>query len=210
LNKMGAAEQTKYRIATTALETIPSIIAKVEANPDAFGMLRGADDLLPDFTANMITKPIQAGLNAALTDDQQRARVAVYQQAYEIINSLAGAALSKTELGRIEDFTPSKTDSLKTVVNKLRQAEEFARGKHEGFKKYSDYEAFPRVAEEALDEEVVASDADAAAIQKQDRIAEIKAQLAAMDGEEVAPVVPQPQGLVKSRGLFGRSGTRGF
>lgn len=175
--KMGTAEKKNYRIASTATSALPAIIAQVEATPDAFGPTKDAGSYLPDFTPNVITEATKNWQKTNLTDKQQLARNAVYEQAYQIINELAGAALSVHEKTRIEAFTPAPNDDARTVANKLRSAQEAANRLHTSFDMYSDYEPLAEAeAEVELDEagDVNAMDA---------RIAELEAKYPQGGGE---------------------------
>ena len=140
---MGATELRKYREAGTAATALEDIIKQVEATPEAFGAGKDVTAYYPDWFPNVVTESTKNIQKKNLTDKEQLTRNAVYEQAYNIINSLAGAALSQHEKTRIEAFTPAPNDDARTVRNKLYGALETARRAHQGFDMYSDYEPLP-------------------------------------------------------------------
>jgi hypothetical protein len=174
---MGTTEKKNYRIATTATSALPAIISQVEANPEAFGATKDINSYLPGFTPNVLTESVKNLQKDAQTDEQQMARNAVYEQAYQIIHELAGAALSAHEKQRIEAFTPAPNDNARTVANKLRSAMEAANRQHTSFDMYSDYEPLP-----VVEAEVVAADEDT--VESLDaRIAALQAEIAAEEAQ---------------------------
>jgi len=191
-NKMGATEKKNYRLARNAVTEMPNILSMVEATPSAFGAGKDLVAYGPDWLPNMATEGIKVAQNKALTDDEQQARNAVYNKAYRIINSLAGAALSKHEKDRIDQFTPTTNDDARTVRNKLIQMQEFVDEKYSSFDMYSDFQPIekPAVAEEVVAEttdEAVMS-AEAIATEREALLAE----LMALDAKE------KPQGLAQT------------
>lgn len=122
LNAMPGAEKKLYRLSGVAADQLPAIADLVDKSPDAFGHFTNVESYLPDGTPNWVNELAKTENKKRFSNDQQAAQNAVFQQAYQIINDLAGAALSQHEKSRIEAFTPAPNDDARTIVNKLRSA----------------------------------------------------------------------------------------
>jgi hypothetical protein len=139
-NQMPAGERKLYRLSKLATETLPQILQSVKANPAAFGTAASVSKYLPDVTPNVISEYVKNRDARKRTDTEQAARNAVFQQAYQTINELAGAALSEHEANRIEQFLPRENDDARTIVNKLGNAIETANRMHNSFGIYGGVE----------------------------------------------------------------------
>jgi hypothetical protein len=116
-----AEEKNQYREARFTLQYLPQLIGEMEDNPEAFGLIVGAGGMLQDAYGI----PVQDWLSN-LTPEQVRLRAKVYQRAYEVINSLAGAALSAAEKQRILAFAPGPMDQPMHAIEKMKAAVEYA------------------------------------------------------------------------------------
>ena len=200
-NRMGSAEKRQYRESGVAARTLPDILAKVEATPDAFGANKDIVSYLPDWTPNMATEGIKVAQNKALSDEEQQARDAVYNQSYQIINSLAGAALSIHEKSRIEAFTPSPNDDARTVANKLKGLMEMANRNYVGFAGYADYVEPDWLEDEILTEDEVATvDSEVDIEAEAAELAALEAEIAELEAAEAVEAPRLPREPVRSGG----------
>jgi hypothetical protein len=117
-----ASEKKKYRIAGKISDTMPGIITAVEANPDAFGQGSNLAEYYPEFFPRAATEFTKVKQAANRTKEQNSARNRVYQEAYKVINQLAGSALSVNEATRIEQFLPAQNDEPEVIIGKLKDA----------------------------------------------------------------------------------------
>ena len=93
-----------------------TLVSGVEQNPGAFGPAAAA-------TSTMLPSAMQGWVNRkTLTDAEQQVRANVMKNAYTVIHSLAGAALSMHEQKRLDPFIPQPSDPPEVVVNKLKGA----------------------------------------------------------------------------------------
>lgn len=190
--KMGTSEKGKYRVARTTAKRFPDLLAKVEASPDAFSASKDLTSYMPDWTPNSVLEGVEISQNKLLSDEQQRARNDVYNESYQIINTLAGAALAKNEEGRLKKFTPSPNDDARTVANKLRGLQQMANEYYEGFDVYSDYEPIDWMDVTADEEADVVVDDMAAGSQAE--IDQLTAEIAAEEAALASVVAPTGRG----------------
>lgn len=110
-SKGGAARISAER----AVAKADQMIADVEKNPQAFGVIPAAATLLPNAAASRIQAKV-------LTPEQLQTRMAVGQQAGQIINEIYGAALSMGEAARANSWAWNPNDNFETTLSKLKQA----------------------------------------------------------------------------------------
>jgi len=93
------------------------LIADVKSNPGAFGTGSRVAGALPD--AMGISAAAQEAL---LSPAERQTRAGVLKNAYTVIHSLTGAALSQHEEARLRPFVPAPTDTPAVVLDKLQGA----------------------------------------------------------------------------------------
>jgi hypothetical protein len=105
--------------AKSAAEQLDILVNDLDKNPKAFGTEAAIVSALP----NALSSRLQSEI---LTPDERSVRIRTLQNAAEYTHSLYGAAQSKQELERGQQFLVSKDDDDKTVLAKLRAAHAFA------------------------------------------------------------------------------------
>lgn len=154
MSKLPASERPRYRTSVAAISKFPEIISRVQENPDAFGSFSAPAEYMPEWTPNMIMEPTKDWRDAQFTSEQRRARNAVYREAYQVIKELAGTAVSKHEKGRIEQFLPSPNAEPEVVIDKLKDAMEYAKNNLDSFRVYGEVPYRDGMANEVQDPEV--------------------------------------------------------
>lgn len=190
---MGAREKTNFREAGMAARQIPEIMDMVRNAEDSFGAGKDFGSYMPDWTPNMIREGVKNVQNANLSDEQQKARNMVYNMSYQMINALAGAALSKNEEGRLEKFTPSPNDSAATIMNKLESLQKMADDNYVSFKGYTDYIAPDWMDETETETETVTEEVVATPGLSSDEQTEMEALEAELAGESAGATRANPR-----------------
>lgn len=117
------AMHDKDNVATTkaksAADQIDLLVKDLQANPGAFGTKAAIASALPNWAASRAQ-------TAMLTPQERSVRIRTLQNAAEYTHALYGAAQSKQELERGQQFLVSKDDDDATVLEKLRAAHAFA------------------------------------------------------------------------------------
>lgn len=100
------------------VERADALIKKVEANPDAFGLLANSISALPSAVQG------RAG-EWMLKDETLKTRADILRQAAMEISDLYGAALSLGEQARADQFIVNKYDPPAVIIEKLRAARDY-------------------------------------------------------------------------------------
>jgi hypothetical protein len=96
-----------------------AILAQVEKNPEAFGMVAQGVSRLPQFAQGRAAEIL-------LPPETMKARTDVLRSAAQEISSLYGAALSLGEQARANTFIPNQDDPPQVVIQKLKAARDWA------------------------------------------------------------------------------------
>ena len=96
-----------------------AILAQVEANPAAFGIVAQGVSRLPQFAQGRAA-------DVLLPPETMKARTDVLRAAAQEISSLYGAALSLGEQARANTFIPNQDDPPQVVIQKLKAARDWA------------------------------------------------------------------------------------
>jgi hypothetical protein len=111
---------------TNKADSADSLIAKIEANPEAFGVGAAVISRLPG--------AIQGRVAAmALDDNTLKVRADVLRQAAMEISDIYGAAQSAGEAARATTFIPAAEDPPEIILEKLRAARDYARMNADAF-----------------------------------------------------------------------------
>jgi hypothetical protein len=105
--------------AKSAADQIGLLVQDLQANPGAFGTKAAVASALPNWASSRAQ-------SALLTPQERSVRIRTLQNAAEYTHALYGAAQSKQELERGQQFLVSKDDDDATVLEKLRAAHAFA------------------------------------------------------------------------------------
>jgi len=129
IKSLPAEQQNKYGTAIAQRERLPSLIQQVEANRGAFGITQDIAQHIPGQPGTV--GGVVQGLTRNIQDkyrnpESAKVRSRVYQEAYEVIHALAGAALSTGEANRILGFMPGPTDPPEKILANLASAYEEA------------------------------------------------------------------------------------
>ena len=130
LKSLPAEQQNAYANAKRELNNLPGLIAEVEANKGSFGLLKDVGNLIPGQpgtamgVAGDVARSFQEGRRSP---QETEVRSKVFNQAYEVIHALAGAALSTGERQRILQFLPGPNDPPEKILGNLRAAVATAR-----------------------------------------------------------------------------------
>jgi hypothetical protein len=113
-----------------SMNQISRLKTEIEANKGAFGNEKAA--LINNMPPGVARANMERGL---FTPEEMKVRAKVAARTYAIIHSLAGAALSAGEAGRLDMFLPQVTDTpeqlqakLDAALEELKDAEWFRKG----------------------------------------------------------------------------------
>ena len=120
LGEMPAEDRKLFLAARETLSGLPDLLTQLYENKEAFGY--GSD--IPSMVSMpaFMSEAISGAQKAAMTDSQRQARSSIFQQAYGIINRLAGSSVSEGEAQKIKQFAPSENDSAEVIASKLMGA----------------------------------------------------------------------------------------
>jgi hypothetical protein len=108
---MGNKRGDDIRGAQFNLDELDRVKMAVENNPEGFGPIAGAQASFPWISNKWDWSRMPPGA--------KEARLAVYQNAYQVIKRLAGTAVSESEKGRLEEFLPNKYDTWEDIKRKM-------------------------------------------------------------------------------------------
>jgi len=125
IKQLPAEQQNAYYAYQNQVKSLPRVVAQIRRQAGAFGPLSDVSQYIPGQPGQpmeSVQKMVRAGQDALRPKEDLKARAAVYNQAYQVIHSLAGAALSTGERQRLEAFLPSPTDPIEKIIANLEQA----------------------------------------------------------------------------------------
>jgi hypothetical protein len=123
--RLPAEQRNRYIEYNQQLSRIPATISQIQDAAQAFGPTSDYAAFIPGQpgtwggVAQTVVRNLQ---DKTRSPEELRARSAVYNQAYEVIHALAGAALSTGEKQRLEAFLPAPTDPIEKILANLEQA----------------------------------------------------------------------------------------
>jgi hypothetical protein len=98
------------------------ILAMVDQNPEAFGIVAAGVSKLPEFAQGRIAAKV-------LSPETMKIRTDVLRAAAQEISTLYGAALSMGEQSRANTFIPNSSDAPEVIIAKLKSARDWAKSK---------------------------------------------------------------------------------
>jgi hypothetical protein len=119
--KMTASDEKALSENVRAVASVQAALTAVDKNPNAFGMAKGAPQLLPGALGTIS----QAARDKRISSDDLAARSMVYNNISQIIKERAGTAQSTGEMKRLNSFLPSDLDDARAIKAKFTAFQQY-------------------------------------------------------------------------------------